>query len=134
MCIKHHQYYVCNCQNPECPARYVMCCPYGPHPSVLASELGHILPQCKSTDTPCDPITSLSRCHMEPCRRSCKVELHRKNVGLCADCQDTCAKRQTGISTVAHADRHKALRSSEEDQRAKQEEEWKRAVDSDGED
>lgn len=98
MCIKEHTYYVCNCKSVQCPAKYTMCCPYSPSPGFMSIELGHIMSNCKSAETPCATMMLQSLYYPEPCKDA-KVELRRENIGLCWDCQATCYNKQTGMAT-----------------------------------
>lgn len=134
MCLKEHTYYVCNCQNEKCPVKYTMCCPYVPKPLSL-QELGHFMPNCKSTETPCanqqqQQATSLVA---EPCRDA-KVKSVSQDIWLCAACQQGCMDKQTenpvDVDFSALFDR----RFAEEKQRKEQlEKDWGRTADSDGE-
>ena len=136
MCIKNHTYYVCNCKNVHCPAKYTMCCPYGPSPDALSAELGHIMSNCKSTESACEELTKQQQqkfvCYPETCKDA-KVELLREDIGLCWNCQVTCKDNQTGMTGLADIAALKNLREKEENEREGQMKEWKQSVDSDDE-
>ena len=135
MCIKEHRYYVCNCKNVRCPEKYTMCCPYGPSPSVMTTERGHVMSNCKSTESPCENLTQhqqqLSICYSEPCK-DFKIELVREDIGLCWGCKATCQNKQTGMTVSGDSAALKILRDKEEEDRKNQLEEWNRSIDSDG--
>lgn len=127
MCIKEHTYFVCNCQNVACPAKYLMCCPYGPQPNILSTESGHIISSCESREYPCSTQTV----HLpEPCKKA-GTKLRRVNIGLCSHCQATCGSRQTGCLTQSDMDTLSNRRKIEMRMREHQEWEWRREVDSD---
>jgi hypothetical protein len=134
MCLKEHKYYVCNCQNEKCPAKYTLCCPYGPKPLSL-QELGHFVPNCKSTETPCaNQQQQQGSLVVEPCKDA-KVKSVSQDIGVCVDCQmGGCMDKQTedprDVNFSALFDR----RYAEEKERKEQlEKDWGRTGDSDAE-